>query len=99
MIIFYELAFVVLLIAIVVFCARPLVEAYSEKIKSGSRRIAPQPGELEAKVERLEAEVLELRRELKCVQESCDFALSLVKGDDEGVIELKQEKAGITKNN
>ena len=38
-IIFYEIAFVILLIAVVVFLARPLVEAYSDRIRSHTKAI------------------------------------------------------------
>lgn len=80
MIIFYEIAFLVLLIAVVVFLARPLVEAYSDRFRSHTKAITEDErptAKLEAKVDRLEAEIMELKLQLKSVQESADFALKL----------------------
>jgi hypothetical protein len=79
-IIFYEIVFLILLIAVVVFLARPLVEAYSDRIRSRTKVIAHESSPttlLEAKVDRLESEVMELKTQLKSVQESTDFVLKL----------------------
>lgn len=84
MIVFYQIAFIVLLIAVVFFCVRPIVEAYSDRIRSKARAIAEQnspSAKLEAKVANLEAEVMELKQQLKIVQDSADFALRIAQSD------------------
>ncbi|SRR5579885_427948 len=82
--ILFELGFVILLIVIVVFCARPIVEAYSEKIRTKYKEIGSEQGhQLEKRVTQLEAEILELRQQLRAAQESADFALKFVRGESE----------------
>lgn len=77
-IIFYEITFLVLLIAVVVFLARPLVEAYSDRIRSHTKAIERTPmTALEEKVAQLESEIMELKVQLKSVQESTDFVIKL----------------------
>jgi len=80
MVIFCELAFIVLLITIVVFCGRPIFQAISDRMRSQDKlveiRNSPEH-KLETKVANLEAEVMELKQQLKSLQESTEFALRL----------------------
>lgn len=78
-IIIYEIAVIGLLVSFVVFCARPLFEAHADRIRSQAERDAQKnsPNKLESKIAFLEAEVLDLRQQLKGLQESNEFALRL----------------------
>jgi F0F1-type ATP synthase membrane subunit b/b' len=93
-IIFYEIAFVVLLIAVVVFLARPLVEAYSDRIRLHSKALmedSTPTAQLEAKVNRLESEVMDLKMQLKTVQESTEFALKLTQPETQTKVIVTDE--------
>ncbi len=93
----YELAIIILLIAIVYFCARPFVEAYTEKMKTQYKAVDSEKADkLEKRINALEGEILDLRQQLKTVQESADFALKIVQeesgkspGADSEKIDLK----------
>ncbi len=79
-IIIYEIAFIGLLVSFVVFCARPLFEAFAHKIRSQAEADAVKNSPnsmLETKVAFLEAEVMELKNQLKSIQETNEFALRL----------------------
>ncbi|MDZ4833492.1 MAG: hypothetical protein SGJ27_06900 [Candidatus Melainabacteria bacterium] len=94
-IIFYEIAFLILLIAVVVFLGRPLVEAYSDRIRSRTKTIVKETSPvsiLEAKVDRLESEVMELKLQLKSVQESTDFVLNLAQAEPQPRLKVADEQ-------
>lgn len=83
MLFLYEFGVVVLLIAIVYFCARPFVEAYTEKMKTQYKAVdSEQASKLEKRINALEGEVLDLRQQLKTVQESADFALKIIQENE-----------------
>lgn len=80
MFIFCEIAFIVFLISVVVFCGRPIFEAISERIRSQDRLETIEKSaerRLENKVAFLEAEVMELKQQLRTLQETSEFAARL----------------------
>jgi hypothetical protein len=90
-IIIYEIAVIGLLVSFVVFCARPLFEAHADRIRSQADTDSKKNSlnhKLETKIAFLEAEVLDLRQQLKGLQESNEFALSLA---DNGKIASRPE--------
>ncbi len=101
MIIFYELAVVILLISIVIFCARPIVEAFADRMRSQHKLEAEQKSpsiQLENRIAQLESEVNELKLQLKSVQESADFAVNIAQTlDKNNVIKLDEETLRQTK--
>lgn len=74
MIIIYEIAVIGLLITFVIFCARPLFEAAAHRIRSQADKNGETP--LETKIEYLEAEVMELKQQMRILQESNEFLLA-----------------------
>ncbi|MBX9670194.1 MAG: hypothetical protein K2X93_21520 [Candidatus Obscuribacterales bacterium] len=100
-IIFYELAVVILLISIVFFCARPIVEAFADRMRSQHKLETEQKSpsiRLEKRVAQLESEVNELKLQLKSVQESADFAVNIAQAlDKNNVIQLDDETLKQTK--
>jgi hypothetical protein len=75
--------FTILAIVTIAAVARPMAEAYAEKLKTRYKAIGSDEAQaLKVKVDALENEVLELKSQVKSVQESTDFAVKLIEGGD-----------------
>jgi hypothetical protein len=74
--------------------ARPLAEAYSEKLKAEYKAIGSEElNKLKQRLESLENELLEVKGQLKSFQETNDFATKLLEtGDLPSAIKLLKQK-------
>jgi hypothetical protein len=74
--------------------AKPITEAYAEKVKFGYRELGSQSEkELKEKVSALEDEIMNLKQQVKSLQESVDFAIEQKQSvGDSTKIKIPKEK-------
>lgn len=75
--------FTIVTIVMIAAVARPMAEAYAERLKTKYRAIGSDEAQaLRLKVESLENEVLELKSQVKNVQETSEFAQKLIESGE-----------------
>lgn len=78
------LLFVLALISVVTIAAvgRPLAEAYAEKLKTRYRAIGSQEAyDLKERQQNLETEMIELKSQIKTLQENNEYAIKLLESE------------------
>jgi len=74
-----EVALLLVLGVIAVACGRPLITAYSEKMKASFKELEPKEvHDLRARLSDVEEQVRELKKHVGNAQETADFAMKLL---------------------
>ncbi len=81
-------------LTIVIFVARPVAQAFSEKLRARAHgaESAKELG-LKARVEFLEGEVIELKRQLSQVQETTEYMTKCLEGPEREVLKERKRDA------
>jgi len=94
----FETAFIFMLtivgVVTIAAVARPLAEAYSEKLKIQYRAIGSEEwNKLKQRIDVLESELLEVKGQVKSFQETTEFATKLLEsGDLNSAVKLLKQK-------
>ena len=94
----FEVMFLMALsvVAVVTIAAvgRPLAEAYAEKMKAKYRELAPeQETALRTRMEQLEEDLVEVRKQLQQLQETSEFAIKLIESSHPQIEEQRQARS------
>ena len=93
----FEVAFLLVIGVIAVACGRPIVNAWSEKMKASYKEMEPkQVQDFRGRLADVEEQVRELKRQMANVQETADFAVKLLQEHDKNAdggqsLKLSQE--------
>lgn len=74
-----EVALLLAIAVIAVACGRPMVQAYSERMKASFKELEPkQVTEFRTRITELEEQVRQLKKQVDNAQETADFATKLL---------------------
>jgi peptidoglycan hydrolase CwlO-like protein len=92
----FEVAFIfvvaIVLVVSIATLGKPLAEAYAEKLKTKYREIGSQEAHaLRERLSLLEEEILEIRSQLKSVQENSEYTIKLLESSQGKITKIINE--------
>jgi len=77
----------------IITMGRPLAEAYAERVKAQNRGMSGGEGtRLDKRIEALEQDLADLRRQVVSIQETTDFTVKLLEGGKAGTSQTGQKQ-------